>query len=79
MRNLIRVDRPAREHRRDGQAVELIKTLKGNFTSAGGIGGMAVVKASSNAVAQHAVRREDKVHERIGPRSGDPGFDGRET
>jgi hypothetical protein len=39
VQNLIRVDRPAREHRRDGQAVELIKTLKGDFASTGGIGG----------------------------------------
>jgi hypothetical protein len=79
VRNLIRVDRPAREHRRDGQAVKLIKTLKGDFASTGGIGGMMVVKAPSEAVAQHAVCREDKAHERIGPRSGVPGLDGRET
>jgi hypothetical protein len=49
VRNLIRVDRPAREHRRDGQAVELIKTLKGNFArrpaeSVARDGGESIVK-----------------------------------
>jgi hypothetical protein len=77
VRNLIRADSPGREHRRVGQAVELIKTLKGAFAPSA----ESVVRRgeSTPRIAQNRRPREDKAQERIGPGSGDPGFDGRDA
>ena len=77
MRNLKRADSPGREHRRVGQAVELIKTLKGAFAPSAE--SVAWRGESTSRIAQNRrlPRRQSPRADRTG--SGEPGFGGRDA